>query len=93
MVYTLSYMEGNIEKKIWFKAKQYGWGWYPASWEGWAVLGLYVAWVLKRAFTFSPEYVGFEGILDFLVDIVIPTIFLLIICYARGETPRWRWGK
>ena len=21
-------------KKIWFKAKRYGWGWYPSTWQG-----------------------------------------------------------
>ena len=26
------------EKKLWFRAKCYGWGWYPCSWEGWLVI-------------------------------------------------------
>ena len=24
-----------MPQKLWFKAKLYGWGWYPCSWEGW----------------------------------------------------------
>jgi len=29
--------------KLWFKAKRYGWGWTPACWQGWLVLGVYFA--------------------------------------------------
>lgn len=25
------------KNKLWFKAKNYGWGWYPVTWEGWTV--------------------------------------------------------
>ena len=27
----------HMENKFWFKRKKYGWGWRPASYEGWAV--------------------------------------------------------
>jgi hypothetical protein len=27
--------------KLWFKAKNYGWGWYPITWQGWLITGLY----------------------------------------------------
>src|SRR5215472_16377344 len=27
---------------LWFRAKSYGWGWTPASVEGWLVLGLFM---------------------------------------------------
>jgi predicted GH43/DUF377 family glycosyl hydrolase len=32
--------EGTPDQKriFWFRAKEYGWGWYPATWEGWLVL-------------------------------------------------------
>ena len=29
-------------KKVWFKAKEYGWGWYPSSWQGWIILLIYL---------------------------------------------------
>ena len=33
----------KLEKsKLWFRAKNYGWGWYPCSWEGWTVLLIWV---------------------------------------------------
>ena len=30
-------MEQN-EKKLWFKAKRFGYGWTPIVWQGWAFL-------------------------------------------------------
>ncbi len=30
-----------MSDKLWFKAKKFGWGWTPCSWEGWTVTGLY----------------------------------------------------
>lgn len=34
----------NESKRYWFPAKKYGWGWgMPATWQGWLVLGAYLA--------------------------------------------------
>lgn len=71
---------------LWFKAKKYGWGWYPSSWEGWAVLGAYLL-IVFGAIKLVPDKLHFE------VVIAISTVILLIICYKTGEKPRWRWGK
>ena len=30
-------MENRDSKKLWFKARRYGWGWTPCSIEGWLV--------------------------------------------------------
>ncbi|MCX6703683.1 MAG: hypothetical protein NTV02_03275 [Candidatus Zambryskibacteria bacterium] len=80
--------------KLWFKAKMYGWGWYPISKEGWGVLALYVTavWInVRNADIYS------NSLSDTLINIVFPfvvnTIYLLIICYCRGEKPKWRWGE
>ena len=79
------------EKKLWFKSKRYGWGWYPATWEGWIVLLVYLIVVFVAAAfvehhhkaNFVPIYVGF---------ILFITLILLYICWKTGEKPRWRWG-
>jgi hypothetical protein len=73
-------------KKLWFKRKLYGWGWTPASWEGWMVLliwaVLFTVCVLK-----SQKHV----VLSF-VGIWVSVIILLYICYKKGERPCWQWG-
>ena len=73
-------------KKLWFKNKRYGWGWTPATREGWLVILVYLVLVLGIAFIYPPES-GF-----FFVSIVALTGALIFICYATGETPEWRWG-
>jgi hypothetical protein len=82
-----------MNKKLWFKAKNFGWGWYPVSWEGWVIILLYCAGLTQ--FIMQANSTAHSGS-DFLINLSIPfivnTIFLLIICYARGEKPEWRWG-
>ncbi len=81
------------EKKLWFKAKRYGFGWVPCSWEGWAVLLLYFIAVLKNTWYLEPSSSVGADLVALAIRVLPPTIFLLIICYAKGERPRWRWGK
>lgn len=81
------------EKKLWFKAKQYGWGWYPVSWEGWVIMALYIFALLKGTWSLRPSGSNTTDLLTLAIHVVPPTIFLLIICYAKGEKPHWRWGK
>jgi peptidoglycan/LPS O-acetylase OafA/YrhL len=77
-------------KKLWFKNKLYGWGWTPASKEGWAVLALWLAALLSIIYLYSDE----NGLTYFGgVWVAAITIGLILICAFTGEKPRWRWGK
>lgn len=81
-------------KKLWFKNKRYGYGWTPASWEGWVVLVVYL---LMTIFLFrvvdSVNHSGGDTLIDFYLPFLALTAVLIIICYLTGEKPRWRWGK
>ncbi len=81
------------EKKLWFKAKRYGWGWYPSSWEGWVIMGFFIYAILKGTWSLEPSDSVGNDLITLAFRVIPPTIFLLIICYAKGEKPRWRWGK
>ncbi len=84
----------NKKSKLWFSAKKYGWGWVPISWEGWTITLLYiVAITLNFMDIDKTSHSGSDTLISFAIPFVINTIFLLIICYARGERPRWRWGE
>ena len=72
----------NLMSKLWFKNKTYGYGWVPASWEGWVILIIYI--VLLTGFIINFDSNG-------VVPAVILTIILLLICYKKGETLEWRW--
>jgi hypothetical protein len=83
--------------RLWFRAKRYGWGWTPASPEGWLVLGVFVAVVLASAalFVFRVR-LGADLWLTtpvFVAWIVVLDAGLVVIAWATGERPRWRWGR
>ena len=86
----------NSNQKLWFKAKHYGWGWYPATWEGVLVTVLYVLLVLGGELVFINDLrQNLPRVLSwlFVTYVFILTALLLAICYKKGEEPRWRWGN
>ena len=83
----------NKNNKLWFKAKRYGYGWTPVTWEGWVVVLLYVVVVTIHSINvekFSQS--GGEVVINFVIPLIVNTIFLIIIFYAKGEKAEWRWG-
>ena len=78
-------------KKLWFKNKRYGWGWTPASWQGWAVLAAYL--LLVVCLFWITDSFNRPDSDAFFIPFLALTAVLIIICYLTGEKPRWRWGK
>lgn len=80
-------------KKLWFKNKRYGWGWTPATWEGWLVLVVYFAGII---YLFQITDVGSHSGSDTLIGLSVPALALtglmILICYLTGEKPGWHWG-
>jgi hypothetical protein len=80
----------TTEKKIWFRAKRYGWGWgMPTCWQGWAVLIVYGALLAGGVHFFlehqnGPYFAAYVGVIS---------AGLVAICWFKGEPPRWRWGR
>lgn len=79
-------------KKLWFKRKAYGWGWYPATWQGWLVLALYIASTFAFSSSVDNSSTDREVFFMLVLPFLILTTALIRICYARGESPRWQWG-
>ena len=93
-------------KMLWFRAKYYGWGWYPSSWQGWAITAgyavayiisiiLFMAWLgsakqAAGALTARPVLLA---MLEFALWIAFLSYTLIRICYRTGEPPHWRWGS
>ncbi len=84
----------NMSKQ-WFKAKRYGYGWTPCSWEGWLVTLTFVVLAVLPAVS--------QAWLDLATWSVIGMLFtlawyaglvtlLIRICSTKGEPARWRWG-
>lgn len=72
----------------WFPAKRYGWGWGPpGTWQGWCVLAGFCLAVPVGLIRIGPHRVA-----TCLVWTVAMLLLLLLVCYLKGEPPRWRWG-
>lgn len=88
----IDYLTDNPEG-YWFKRKLYGWGWTPATREGWLVtiviLLLIIGNVLrveKQALTDS------QAVLQVIVPTFVLVGILILISYLKGEKPKWQWG-
>lgn len=81
-------------KRYWFKAKEYGWGWYPATWQGWLILLGFVGLVSANAFRIdSNSHSVSDTLMNVIPESLVLLAILLVICWKTGERPRWRWGK
>lgn len=84
-----------MNKRLWFKAKEYGYGWVPVTWEGWLVLAVFVFAALSPSLIIiqlgiripDAQFAAF-----FLPYIVLLVSVLLWVCVKKGEKARWRWG-
>ena len=91
-------------RKLWFRAKDFGWGWFPVSWQGWAITVVY-ALLFTISFLIFFSWIGAAvesrvetrdvvfGILEFLAVIGILSYSLYRVCLRFGEKPEWRWGR
>ena len=78
-----------IEKRYWFRAKRYGWGWgLPGTWQGWVVMLAYFVLLPLGAVFFPPE----RRLAGFLAYVFTLSALLLAVAWRKGEPPRWRWG-
>ena len=78
-------------KHLWFRAKRYGYGWYPANWQGWVVLLVYVLFVAIGAAGLS-YFRTEDAATAYTVIMLVATAVLIYICYRTGEPLAWHWG-
>lgn len=87
----IRYLKDN-PKGYWFKAKLYGWGWVPATWQGWLITLVYLIAVLFFALTIDTKSPVREIVFTFVLPVALLTITFIRICYKKGENPNWNWG-
>lgn len=87
------YMKDNPQG-LWFKRKLYGWGgWVPARWQGWLVVLLFVVVLVLNSLTIGEEStLSSKDLIWFFARVIFAVFILMIICYKKGEKPRWQWG-
>lgn len=88
----LKYLRDNPQN-LWFKRKLYGWGWTPVKWQGWVVIAIFLIYIIGIA-----RDLGANGeptnsdLTRFFIQLAIAIAALFVICYKKGEKPRWQWG-
>lgn len=82
-----------MSKVIWFKAKPYGYGWYPATWQGWLSNFVWAAILALNAWRLmSAHPVPAQNTIEFVIETLLATAILVFVAYKTGEELRWRWG-
>lgn len=81
------------QRRLWFKAKTYGWGWTPATWQGWLVTVLFAG---LTAYSFiaidRASHSVSDTLMAFAPVVLLNLLLLVLVCSLTGEKPRWRWG-
>jgi hypothetical protein len=80
----------------WFPAKRYGWGWGPpVTWQGWVVVVAWLVILLLGLVVLESRRLSHARSLLLawtLLYVVLMSAVLVLVCYWKGEPPRWRWG-
>ena len=77
--------------EYWFKPRRYGLGATPTTWQGWAVIALYVAAICALAVWFEQDRHAHAWVFFLLVAWL--TGILLFVCWKRTKGGwHWRWG-
>ena len=87
----IAYLKDNPEG-YWFKRKLYGWGWTPATWQGWLIIGALLVFIICQEMLFEFTAKGTIDIVLFLLNIFFSVVAVLLICKVKGEKPKWQWG-
>ncbi len=83
----------TLPRTIWFPAKRYGWGWgFPCAWQGWAVMIIWLAGFFGGLAAIATLARNDLKLILFFPFILTMIAILFVVCYLKGEKPRWRWG-
>lgn len=88
----IEYLKNNPEG-YWFKRKLYGWGWTPATWQGWLVLAVFIILITLNAFRIDfNSHSASDTLINFISQTIILGALFIWICLKKAERPRWQWG-
>ncbi len=86
----IEYLKDN-PKGYWFKRKLYGWGWTPATREGWGILVLFAGLIVCNFIRIDrASHSASDTLINFFPQTIIVVFILIVICYKTGEKPKWQ---
>ncbi|MBI4080308.1 MAG: hypothetical protein HY430_00890 [Candidatus Levybacteria bacterium] len=75
----------------WFKADSHGFGWSPATWQGWLILITYIVFIVGMFFKIDTvSHSGSDTIIGMVIPFLFATGILFALCLLTGEKPSWR---
>jgi hypothetical protein len=79
-----------MSQQYWFKANKSGYGWHPANWKGWVILGFYVVFLVYSFIEIKLQSNSISDTLSgFFFRWLLFTALLTIITYLKGESITW----
>jgi hypothetical protein len=82
-----------MSNRFWFKPKTYGYGVTPITWEGWAVVAVYVLAIFASTLLLAnPERSIWTWLAWFAVVGVVTAAMMAISLSKTDGTWQWRWG-
>jgi hypothetical protein len=85
------HIQQEDKEQYWFKAKNYGWGWTPATWQGWVVTLGFIGFIVWSGINLGEQPTN-KDVNWFLIKIFVSIAMMVLICLRTGEKPKWRWG-
>jgi hypothetical protein len=80
--------------RYWFRRRLYGWGWTPARLPGFAVLLVFLGYVVWCAMVFDKIIVPTTAdTQQYIAKLSLGVVILTVIALLTGEPPRWQWGR
>ena len=75
----------RLVEKPWFGPRRvFGWGWTPVTWQGWAVIAVFVVAIAACA-------VLLPGVAAKVIAEVVLIVLLLAVCALTGTRPGGSW--
>lgn len=78
-------------KKYWFKRKRYGYGFYPVTKKGWALILIYI--ILLTVISLMWEKNILINNLTYTLSTLGLTTILLYLSFKNSPKAKWRWGS
>ena len=80
--------------EFWFKPKTYGYGATPTTWEGWAVVAVFLVVVAVMSFMLLGRERTFAHWAAWGAVLLFATLSLTMISWAKTDGSwHWRWGS
>ena len=82
------------QKKYWFRAKTYGWGWRAVTWQGWFITIFFSLMIIGNFYRIDSHSHSINNtLMEYIPQTVIMVAIMVLIAYSTGERPHWSWGN